>query len=89
MDFPQEVFAYPCVGTHTEECAETLREAVEMYGWYTHSELRLDLVNGDDSAWVVTPNYWISMTEHVDIHDGPTSPLCAAPLGGLRRSRLY
>lgn len=74
VEFTQEVFAYPCVGTCTEKSAETLREAVEMYGWYTHSELRLDLENVDDSAWVVTPNYWISMTERVDIHDGPTSP---------------
>lgn len=71
VEFLQEVFAYPCTGTYNEECAETLREAVEMYGWYTNSKLRLDLEKVDDSAWLVTPNYWISMTEHAEIHDAP------------------
>jgi protein-L-isoaspartate(D-aspartate) O-methyltransferase len=71
VEFIQEVFAYPCTGTYNEECAETLREAVEMYGWYTNSELRLDLEKVDDSAWLVTPNYWISMTEDGELHDAP------------------
>jgi hypothetical protein len=42
-----------------------------MYGWYTNSELRLDLEKVDDSAWLVTPNYWISMTEDGELHDAP------------------
>lgn len=61
VGFHQEVFTYPCIGTFSDEYAETLREAVEMYGWYTDSELRFDLDNADESAWLITPHYWISM----------------------------
>ena len=63
VEFHQEVFTYPCIGTFSEEDAETLREAVETYGWYTDSELRFDLDNADESAWLITPHYWISMAE--------------------------
>lgn len=69
VEFIQEVFAYPCLGTIDESCAEALREGVEMYGWYTNSELRFDLEHVDESAWVVTPDYWISMAERVDTQD--------------------
>lgn len=69
VDFIQEIFAYPCVGANDDSCAEALRAGVEMYGWYTNSELRFDLEYVDESAWVVTPYYWISMTERVDIQD--------------------
>ena len=64
VEFHQEVFTYPCIGTSLDEHAETLREAVELYGWYTNTELRFDLENVDNSAWLVTPHYWISMTEY-------------------------
>ena len=72
VEFIQEVFAYPCVGANDESCAEALRAGVEMYGWYTNSELRLDLEHIDESAWVVTPNYWISMTERFDVDSAPS-----------------
>lgn len=63
VSFHQEVFTSPCIGTFGEEAADTLREAVDMYGWYTDSELRFDIANADESAWLITPHYWISMAE--------------------------
>jgi len=61
VEFQHEIFAYPCIGTCNDEYGETLREAVEMFGWYTNSELRLDVAKIDESAWIITPDYWISM----------------------------
>jgi protein-L-isoaspartate(D-aspartate) O-methyltransferase len=68
IEFHHEVFAYPCVGMYTEQGAEALQDAVETYGWYTKSEVRFDLEHLDDSAWLVTPEYWISMTEPAEAH---------------------
>ena len=73
VEFQHEVFAYPCIGTCNDENGGALREAVEMFGWYTNSELRFDLEHIDESAWVVTHDYWISMTEDRDAHEDLTS----------------
>lgn len=72
VEFVQEVFAFPCVGATDDSHAEALREGVEMYGWYSNSALRFDLEYVDESAWVVTPSYWISMTERVDMQEALT-----------------
>ena len=61
VEFQHEVFSYPCIGTCNDEYGETLRDAVEMFGWYTNSELHFDVAKIDESAWIITPDYWISM----------------------------
>jgi protein-L-isoaspartate(D-aspartate) O-methyltransferase len=63
VEFQHETFSYPCIGAVDDEQADKLREAVETYGWYTNSELRLDPERADESAWLITPSYWISMAE--------------------------
>lgn len=63
VEFVMDAIVYPCHGSDDRCYAEILREAVETFGWYSNSELRFDVEYADDSAWLVTPTYWISMIE--------------------------
>lgn len=63
VEFLMDTSVYPCLGSDDIHYAELLHGAVEMYGWYSNSELRFDVHNADQSAWIATPSYWISMLE--------------------------
>jgi hypothetical protein len=63
VEFVMDAIVYPCQGSDEQTYADRLREAVETFGWYSNTELRLDLENTDDSAWLITSTYWISMIE--------------------------
>jgi len=76
VEFLMDTTVYPCLGSDDSYHASLLQEAVETYGWYSNTELRLDVKNADQSAWMITPSYWISMAEshHFGACDGaPTS----------------
>ncbi len=73
VEFMMDAFVYPCHGSDDQIYADSLREAVETYGWYSNSELRLDVESADDSAWLVTSTYWISMIERDHTVQSPTS----------------
>jgi protein-L-isoaspartate(D-aspartate) O-methyltransferase len=66
VEFILDTMVYPCSGSYDTESAKRLRQAVEVFGWYSDTELRLDTTYADDSAWIVTPSYWISMVEFAD-----------------------
>ena len=63
VEFLMDTIVYPCLGSDDLYYAELLHEAVETYGWYGDTELRFDVHNADQSAWITTPSYWISMLE--------------------------
>jgi protein-L-isoaspartate(D-aspartate) O-methyltransferase len=67
VEFVMDTMVYPCVGSCTDEHSANLRQSVETFGWYSDSELRLDVDSADVSAWIVTPIYWISMIEFVPV----------------------
>lgn len=69
VEFLLDTVAYPCHGSSDTHHANLLRQAVETYGWYSDAELRLDVENADESAWIVTPTYWISMVDF-DVDSG-------------------
>jgi protein-L-isoaspartate(D-aspartate) O-methyltransferase len=64
VEFMMDAMVYPCAGSDDREYANALREAVDTFGWYSNAELRFDVENADDSAWLITPTYWISMIEY-------------------------
>lgn len=68
VEFVMDTFVYPCHGSDDQIHADSIRDAVETFGWYSNTELRLDVENADDSAWLVTSTYWISMMEHDQTH---------------------
>lgn len=78
VEFVMDAVVYPCHGSYDRRHADSLREAVETFGWYSDTELRLDVENADGSAWLVTPTYWISMIEREQTVD-PAISLEAVP----------
>jgi protein-L-isoaspartate(D-aspartate) O-methyltransferase len=67
VEFVMDTMVYPCSGSYDRVSATSLRQAVEVFGWYSDTELRLDIENADESAWIVTPTYWISMIEFAHV----------------------
>ncbi len=81
VEFIMDTIVYPCIGSCDSDSGHLLREAVETFGWYSDAELRLDVENADQSAWIVTPSYWISM---IEVDGDPTAQIAPNEIVAVR-----